>query len=512
MVNEDTQAAWQFHNGTKHPGGHLLDPAHRFGERPQLFKQYSPTRQVPLEVNKEPLADVPALGAITGRAPEGGNEHLPELETLARLLFFSAGITKRIDYGGTVGEIAFRAAACTGALFHIELYVVCAPLPAPPGSGLEAGVYHFDVQGQALTLLRQGDFRADLVRASGQHPAVAEAPLLLVTSDVFWRNAVKYQARAYRHAFWDSGTILANTLAMAALHGLAAEVVLGFVDEQVNELLGLDTAREAALELVPVGRVSTLPAQAPALEQLALEATGVGPAEPFPAILEMHAASSLANVDQVRAWRGEPPELAQPEPVGRLFPLEPLVLEERAVDPLEHVIIRRGSSRRFRRESIAFDELSLILRAAAAGLTSDVTARPGLDLNHLYLIANAVEGLPAGAYRYRPAEEVLELLRAGEFRNEAGQLALGQALGADAAVNLYFLSPLVPVLARFGNRGYRAAQLEASISAGRIYLAAYALGLGATGLTFFDDAVSEFLDAEEMGVMFLMTVGHPARR
>jgi hypothetical protein len=25
-----------------------------------------------------------------------------------------------------------------------------------------------------------------------------------------WRNAIKYQAREYRHAFWDSGTILAN--------------------------------------------------------------------------------------------------------------------------------------------------------------------------------------------------------------------------------------------------------------------------------------------------------------
>ena len=45
--------------------------------------------------------------------------------------------------------------------------------------------------------------------------------------DVFARNAVKYQAREYRHAFWDSGTMIAHTLAMAAasLSGSAASLV-----------------------------------------------------------------------------------------------------------------------------------------------------------------------------------------------------------------------------------------------------------------------------------------------
>jgi hypothetical protein len=27
MVNEDTQATWDYHNGTKHPDGPLLDPS-----------------------------------------------------------------------------------------------------------------------------------------------------------------------------------------------------------------------------------------------------------------------------------------------------------------------------------------------------------------------------------------------------------------------------------------------------------------------------------------------------
>src|SRR5581483_3107625 len=108
----------------------------------------------------------------------------------------------------------------------------------------------------------------------------------------------------------------------------------------------------------------------------------------------------------------------------------------------------------------------------------------------------------------------LEQLRAGDFRDVAGDLDLGQELAADAAVNVYFLTDLRPLLARFGNRGYRAAQLGAAITAGKLYLAAYALGLGATGLTFFDDAVTAFFSPHAAGksVLFLLAVGHPARR
>ena len=80
---------------------------------------------------------------------------------------------------------------------------------------------------------------------------------------------------------------------------------------------------------------------------------------------------------------------------------------------------------------------------------------------------NAVEGLAPGSYSYRRAERSLELLREGRFRSEAGHLALDQPLAADAAVNVFSLVELPRVLDRFGNRGYRAAQLEGGITGGR---------------------------------------------
>ncbi len=58
-----------------------------------------------------------------------------------------------------------------------------------------------------------------------------------------------------------------------------------------------------------------------------------------------------------------------------------------------------------------------------------------------------------------------------------------------------------------------AAELEAGIIGGRLYLGAYAVGLGASGLTFYDDDVTAFFSphAEGKSVMFLVAVGKAAK-
>jgi nitroreductase len=103
---------------------------------------------------------------------------------------------------------------------------------------------------------------------------------------------------------------------------------------------------------------------------------------------------------------------------------------------------------------------------------------------------------------------------AGRFRREAGHLGLGQEIPADCSVNVFFLANLQEILQRFGNRGYRAAQLEASIVGGKLYLAAYAQRLGASGLTFFDDDVTEFFSPHgaAKSVMFLIAIGKSVKQ
>jgi len=156
--------------------------------------------------------------------------------------------------------------------------------------------------------------------------------------------------------------------------------------------------------------------------------------------------------------------------------------------------------------------LSTVLDSATGGVATDVLTS-GSTLLDLYVIVHAVEDLAPGAYYYRREGLSLELLGEGDFRAIAGRLDLGQALASDAAANVYSFCSLSVVLEHFGNRGYRAAQLEGGITGGRMYLAAYAQGIGATGLTFFDDEVTEFFSPHAAGksVMFLVALGYPDR-
>lgn len=509
MTNRDTEVALRYHRGTNHPDGDLMNPNHAWDPMnpPLPYKLYSGVDSVPLALDGPP-ADLPALAAISDSNGEGGSARATDLATLSRILHFSAGITKTLRRPG--GPMAFRAAPCTGALFHIELYVVCGDIP-----GLEAGVYHYDPDGSALDLLREGDYRGAVAEACGGEPGVAGAPVSVVYTDVIWRNSCKYQTREYRHAFWDCGTILANTLAMTTASGTPARVVAGFVDDAISELLGLDPLRELPLAVVPVGvdTRTTLP-QHPPVEPREFETAPISTYEiDFPAIREMHAASSLVSGAEVERWRAALPDVEMPPPAGRITPLRPKSEGEASTDSIENVIVRRGSTRRFARESISFAQLSNALERATRGVPGDFLAPAGSALNDVYLLVNAVDDLAPGSYVYHRDRWALETLEEGEFRAEAGFLGLQQALAADASVNLFFMSDLAPVLERFGNRGYRAAQLDASITAGRVYLAAYAQGFGATGLTFYDDAVTDFFSPHARGksVMFMVSLGRRAR-
>ena len=206
MNNRDTQATWKYHDGTKHSYWSIRDNPHflDWANRPQPFKIYPKIKPLPLP-RDVPQTGVAALSAISDPVPSSRTDSVPDLQDLARILYFSEGITKKRAHPG--GEIYFRAAACTGALYEIELYVVTDDL-----AGLDAGVYHFNPADVALRLLRKGDFRGNLVQATAMEPAVTHAPATIICTGTYWRNAWKYQARTYRHFGWDNGTLLANML------------------------------------------------------------------------------------------------------------------------------------------------------------------------------------------------------------------------------------------------------------------------------------------------------------
>ena len=230
----------------------------------------------------------------------------------------------------------------------------------------------------------------------------------------------------------------------------------------------------------------------------------------YPAMLEMHDASSLVSAAEAVQWRGKQPILQSSATAGETVGLQPLPEKQQPKDTIEQVILRRGSTRTFdKAASITLPQLGTIFESATRGLPADFLEPRGAQLNDLYLIVHSVQGLKPGAYFFRRKRNTLELLKERKFRAEAHHLGLEQELPADACVDIFFLVDLQRILERYGNRGYRAVQLEAGAIGGRIYLPAYAQGLGATGLTFFDDDVINFFSPHATGkaAIFLVAIG-----
>ena len=136
---------------------------------------------------------------------------------MAQLLYLSAGITRQRKYSWR-RNIFLRCRLYRSALRGRALSGLRLTSPT-----FKAGVYHFAPAEFGLRRLRAGDYRSVLVEATGGELPIAHAPLTIVCTCTYWRNAWKYQARTYRHFGWDNGTLLANLLAVATALGLPAK-------------------------------------------------------------------------------------------------------------------------------------------------------------------------------------------------------------------------------------------------------------------------------------------------
>jgi SagB-type dehydrogenase family enzyme len=488
--------AAEFHERTKHTWQRLRAEAYGldWGNHPFPFKIYPDLEPLPLP-RELPDSSLPATEVLSGHVLATASAL--DLAGLARLLFFSAGVT-RILHG-----VLFRAAPSAGALYPTELYAVCGPL-----ADLSAGVYHFEPAEFALRRLRDGDFRARLAAAAAE-PAIAGLPLCLVLTGIPWRTTWKYRERGYRHLFWDAGAIVANLLALAAAAGWDARVLLGFVDQEVSSLLGLGEPEEYPLGLVTVAVPGASAATgSPPLAPISLRTRPLSRSpRGYPLGAGVQRAGELPSAEAVSTWRHQASWLPA-QPATRSLAAGDAGQARAATDTIEAVILRRGSTRRFVRRSMPRGALGWAMAAATRAVPGDFVPPRATLLEH-FLAVHAVQGLTPGTYRWSDGD--LQLLRAGAERHRTHSLCLGQDLGGDAAATVFHCAQLDPILEALGARGYRAAQLEGGVAAERLQLAAFALGLGATGLTFLDDEVSAFFDTRA-APMLTVAVGVPAFR
>src|SRR5438128_3874441 len=170
--------ARRYHDLTAHSpdsvraSGHALD----WDNKPFPFKVYTdiPGLHLPREID---VLATPTLAAIAGEGAPAPSTLT--LAALTSLLYYVGGVTKRKTYPGG-GEVLFRAAASTGALYQTEVYVVAGDV-----EGLEAGLYHFSPGDFTLRRLREGDVRGVLAEAAAESLLARRAATLILTA-IYW--------------------------------------------------------------------------------------------------------------------------------------------------------------------------------------------------------------------------------------------------------------------------------------------------------------------------------------
>jgi SagB-type dehydrogenase family enzyme len=499
--NDYIEAARVFHEVTKHSytsvrsSPHFLD----WDNKPLPYKIYPGAASIPLPRDLN-LSSTPTLAALSSYMPADFSAPIGSA-ALTRILFCADGLTRQKRVGDD--DYHFRAAASAGALYPIEIYVAASEV-----EDLETGLYHFSPADLRMAGLRRGDWRGYIADAAAKRPSIRNARAVIALSAIYWRSEWKYRARAYRYCYWDAGTILANLLAAAAAEEISAEVITTFEDPVLEALLGIDGEREGMIALVALGRTDEAAAPSLAVEPLTLETIPLSSNEvAYPDLIKMHHESRLVTLDEVAAVSVAKLLPPRSTPSADARQLETITSEESA--GLGETILRRGSSRAFAQEAITAEELATIMAASSDHPQADFPA-----LTDTYLIVNAAEGLQPGAYFYDRQARAFELLKAGNFRGEAGYLCLEQPLGMDCSALVVYMADLERALSAFGNRGYGDAHLEAGILGGRAYLAAYSLGRGATGLTFYDDDTTKFFEPHAAGKspLLMVALGIPRGR
>ncbi len=467
---------------------------------------------------------------------------------LSRLLFCSYGLTARVPTV-TGEDFYLRAAPSAGGLYPAELYLISAGTPL-----LSAGIYNYQVRTHSLIHFWQdNNVWSGLQQACFNHPALQNTRLSIAITSVFYRSAWRYQDRAYRRIFLDTGHLLGNVELASSIEDYQASLIGGFVDDAVNELLFLDKQVEGAIAIVPIldlqdeehigrGQESREPLEI--IKRSQDSSRGLMTALPsatafsYPKLSDgellgfLHQATQITEKPNTQKFKKQL-EGKQSEEKNQASEIDldkynfPFCTKVNTaiesihwgddLELLENTILQRRSTREYCGVKLELAELKAIL---------DFTYQPqhytdqGIDGNpdyfdlsliETFVAVTGVEDLEEGCYYYAPKSQELRQIRFKNFRDELHYLCLGQELGRDAGAVIFHTADLKKAVEKYGDRVYRYLHMDAGHLGQRLNLAAIGLGVGVSGIAgFFDDLVNEVLGIpSDEAVLYITTLGRP---
>lgn len=167
------------------------------------------------------------------------------LDEISTILFYSAGITCKEEGG----DYSLRSYPSIGSRYPLELYPITFR-----NSGVEAGIYHYNVKLHSLESIAEGDFTNQIVHCTHNQEWIKNAGMILLLSAVFKRSEILYGERGYRYVLFEAGHLAQNISVVSNRVGLGCSTIGEFLDDELNKLLDLDGVNESILYIVVVGR------------------------------------------------------------------------------------------------------------------------------------------------------------------------------------------------------------------------------------------------------------------
>lgn len=451
--------------------------------------------------------------------PPKDEENWEKWHRLSRFLLLSYGVTAKLQTPSG-DNILLRSAPSAGGLYPAEVYLVVRGL-----SFLPPGLYNYQCQSHSLIHFWEDSVWSDLKAACFWHSSLENTELAIVISSVFYRSAWRYEDRAYRRIFLDTGHLLGNLELAGSLCDYRPHLIGGFNDQEMDELLYLDPKKEGVITVAALADLLEIQQNLPPSSTVLPSKAN----HDFPE--EIPDGELLYYLHEFTKIESEPntssKQLTNQEKEDKYnFPFCLKVSTQ--VDPfewgenlegLQETILKRRSTRGFNGQEITLDELKQLLSFT---YQPQDYWRQGLDANpdffdlnliSTFVAVSSVTDLEDGCYYYAPNAQELRQIRFKNFRKDLHYLCLGQELGRDAAAVVFHTADLKQAIALYGDRVYRYLHMDAGHLGQRLNLAAIYLQLGVSGIAgFFDNQVNEVLGIpEDEAVLYITTLGRPRR-
>ena len=219
----------------------------------RAYKQYpnAPRVRLPL-IENIPQSDRAFDEVISSRRSLRDFADLDlDLDDLSKILHQSYGITGELPSKEEFRQ-NLRSSPSAGALYPAEIYIAIRKV-----SGVEPGIYHYNVPNHEIELLVPGDPTETMAEVCCGQEYVRQASITILISGVLQRTKLKYGERGYRYVLLDIGHLGQNIYLASTSLKLAIMTTCGFFDDEANRLLRLDGVDETAMYVAFIGKRQT---------------------------------------------------------------------------------------------------------------------------------------------------------------------------------------------------------------------------------------------------------------